>query len=215
MQENRDFITFAFPMERPHCGVPLANGNFGVLAWGKDTLNLTVNQSDLWDHRFGQLIDERDRYSILAAYAAEHGCDSGLNALFHRAECWKTWDVPRRLAVGRFEMAVESGVTPRLARLDYHTGSLTVELSDGAELRLTVVLKKNLMYVDDPGKRIRHVNLKPASDFAKVKELYEKKGMPPYELLSDGWIIHLPEDPDFTHGEVRYRLEGLFQRGRR
>ena len=40
-------ITFSFPLERPHCGVPMANGNFGALVWGKDTLNLTVNQNDL------------------------------------------------------------------------------------------------------------------------------------------------------------------------
>ena len=61
-----DSITFTFPLTRPHCGVPLANGDFGVLVWGRETLNVTVNQSSLWDHRGGQLIDERDRYAALA-----------------------------------------------------------------------------------------------------------------------------------------------------
>ena len=54
-------ITFSFPLTRPHCGIPLANGNFGALIWGKETLCVTVNQSDLWDHRNGRLIDSRDR----------------------------------------------------------------------------------------------------------------------------------------------------------
>lgn len=203
MSERNDHIVFSFPMERPHCGVPMANGNFGVLVWGRDTLNLTVNQSDLWDHRFGQVLDDRDRYSVLAAYAAEHGCDRGLNALFHRAKCWENWDVPRRLPVGRFEFVFVSGVKPVRARLDYRTGSLSVVLSDGAELLLAVPLKKNVIYVDDPGKRIRQVDLKPASDFAKVREFHQKKNLPPYELLSDGWTIHLPEDPDYTVRAVK------------
>ena len=198
-----DSITFTFPLTRPHCGVPLANGNFGVLVWGRETLNLTVNQSDLWDHRFGQLIDERDRYAKLAAYAAEHGCDSGLNALFHRAKCWETWDVPGRLPAGRFEMEFVPGVRPLRARLDYRTGALTVFLSDGAELRLAVVLRKNLMYVDDPGQRILRAVPKPASDFAAVREYYSGKGIAPYEPLADGWIIRLPEDPDFTVRAVK------------
>ena len=76
-------ITFSFPLERPHCGVPMANGNFGALVWGKDTLNLTVNQNDLWDHRGGELIDERDTYSRLVEYAEAHRFDHSLNETLH------------------------------------------------------------------------------------------------------------------------------------
>ena len=79
-------ITFSFPLERPHCGVPMANGNFGALVWGKDTLNLTVNQNDLWDHRGGELIDERDTYSRLVEYAEAHRFDHSLNETLHRTQ---------------------------------------------------------------------------------------------------------------------------------
>ena len=51
-------IVFSFPLTRPHCGVPLSNGNFGALVWGGNTLNVTVNQNDLWDHRGGELVDD-------------------------------------------------------------------------------------------------------------------------------------------------------------
>ncbi|HBJ94950.1 MAG TPA: hypothetical protein DDZ11_00145, partial [Lentisphaeria bacterium] len=103
-------ITFSFPLERPHCGVPMANGNFGALVWGKDTLNLTVNQNDLWDHRGGELIDERDSYSRLVEYAEAHHFDHSLNETLHRTQTFE--GRPRRLAVGRFDFHFADGVLP-------------------------------------------------------------------------------------------------------
>ena len=193
-------ITFSFPLTRPHCGIPLANGNFGALIWGKETLCVTVNQSDLWDHRNGRLIDLRDRYSIFVDYAAKNGCDHNMGKLFHRENLY---GAPRRVPVGRFEFTFAPGNLPVTAELDYFSGTLTVTLANGGKLKLDLVLKKNMLYVDDPGKNIADVILRPASEFPQVKAFNEDRGQAPYELLADGWRIPLAADPDFTVRAVK------------
>ena len=196
-----DSITFTFPLTRPHCGVPLANGDFGVLVWGRETLNVTVNQSSLWDHRGGQLIDERDRYAALADYAREHGCDRGLSKMLHRERA--VYGSSRRLAVGRFEFTFPAGITPRKAVLDYHTGQLHVQLSDNSELTLVVVLKHNILYLEDSAQRIAGVKCVPASDYPSVRQFNADREMGEYGRLPDGWRIALPQDPAYTIRSVK------------
>ena len=193
-------ITFSFPLERPHCGVPLANGNFGALVWGKDTLKITVNQNDLWDHRGGELIDPRDSYSRLTEYAESHNFDTTLNQRFHRTQT--LLNRPRRLAVGCFEFVFKDGVKLLSAQLEYKSGQLTVYLDNGNVLVLTLVLKQNILYLEDSAKNICQVKLHPASDYSQVRVFNEKRGVSPYELLPDGWKIVLPEDPGMTFRAV-------------
>ena len=197
MEQN---ILFTFPLERPHCGVPLANGNFGALVWGKETLCITVNQSDLWDHRFGRLIDSRDRYTNFVEHAGKYGCNRELNQLFHLE---KLYGGPHRMAVGRFEFAFASGIVPVTAELQCAEGKLKVTLSDGSALELCLVLKENILYIEDPGKKIENVILRPASDFPQVREFLADRGHEFYELLADGWRIPMPDDPDFTVRAVK------------
>ena len=111
---NRSII-FSFPLERPHCGVPLSNGNFGALIWGKESLSVTINQNDLWDHRGGELIDERDTYTRLTEYAREHHFDHSLYEQFHKTQ--QFIGRPHRLAVGRFDFRFPEGVEPVSAEM--------------------------------------------------------------------------------------------------
>ena len=197
---NRSII-FSFPLERPHCGVPLSNGNFGALIWGKESLSVTINQNDLWDHRGGELIDERDTYTRLTEYAREHHFDHSLYEQFHKTQ--QFIGRPHRLAVGRFDFRFPEGVEPVSAELVYASGKLTVALNNGGNLTLVMVLKQNILYLDDPAGIISGVELHPASDFPKVKAFNEGLGMAPYQRLSDGWRINLPEDPSMTFRAVK------------
>ena len=194
-------ITFEFPLLRPHCGLPLANGNFGALVWGVNTLNVTVNQNDLWDHRGGELVDERDTYAGLVEYAEQHHFDHSLKAQFHHTQ--QFIGRPRRLAAGRFEFVFHEGVKPVSAELIYAEGKLTVTLNNGEKLTLVMVLKQNILYLDDPAGSIAGVKLRPASDFPKVRDFNQAGGVAPYKLLPDGWRIDLPEDPGMTVRAVR------------
>jgi hypothetical protein len=194
-------ISFTFPLQRPHCGVPLSNGNFGALVWGGDTLNVTVNQNDLWDHRGGELVDERDSYAGLVEYAEQHHFDHSLKEQFHHTQ--QFFGRPRRLASGRFEFVFPEGVKPVSAELTYAEGKLTVTLNNGGKFSLVMVLKQNILYLDDPSGTIAGVKLRPASDFPKVRDFNAERGVGPYERLADGWRINLPEDPGMTFRAVR------------
>ena len=185
-----------FPLERPHCGIPLANGNFGALVWGVNTLNVTVNQNDLWDHRGGELVDERDTYAGLVEYAQEHHFDHSVSRQFHRTQ--EFIGRPRRLAVGRFDFHFAEGIVPRKAELDYESGRLNIETSGNGVITLICVLKQNILYVLDSGNVIRSVSLHPASDFPKVRAFNAERGMGEYEHIPGGWKISPPADPEFT-----------------
>ena len=171
-----DISTFIlnFPLERPHCGVPLANGNFGTLVWGKETLNITINQNDLWDHRGGELIDERDNYERLIKIAEESHYGRELNESLHRTQTFV--GRPRRMAVGRFEFRFADGVKPLSAELVYDTGRLNIKLSSGKQISLVLVLKQNTLYLEDPADSIAGITLRPASDFPKTRQFNEERG---------------------------------------
>ena len=194
-------ISFSFPLERTHCGVPLANGNFGALVWGTGSLKITVNQNDLWDHRGGELIDPQDRYSRLTEYAENHNFDKTLNAQFHRTV--SILNRPRRLAAGCFEFCFRENVKPLTAQLDYTSGKLTVFLSDGSSIFITLVLKQNILYLDDPAKTVADLKIHPASDYPQTREFNQQRDVAPYERLADGWKIVLPEDPGMTFRAVK------------
>ena len=193
-------INFTFPLTRPHCGVPLANGNFGALVWGKETLCVTVNQSDLWDHRNGRLIDERDRYSLFVEHAAKYGCNRDMGKIFHRENLYGS---PHRMAVGRFEFTFAPGNVPVTAELDCSAGKVTVFLTNGGKVELCIVLKENILYLDDPAQNITGVLLKPADTFPQVKAFNIDRGHSAYELLADGWRIPMAADDDFTVRAVK------------
>ncbi|MDD3953596.1 MAG: hypothetical protein PHY82_06755 [Lentisphaeria bacterium] len=190
-----------FPLDRPHTGVPLSNGNFGVLVWGSDTLNVTVNQNDLWDHRGGEYLDDRDRYAAFVEYAKTKGFDPGMNNLFHKTQTFTVR--PRRLPAGRFEFHFASGIRPMQAELEYESGSLQVILSDTTRLRLVSVLKQNILYLFDPAGAVKSVTMRPATDFPKSASFNAERGMGPYEMLPDGWKIKAPADPEFTFRAVK------------
>ena len=194
-------ITFSFPLERPHCGVPAANGNFGVLIWGRETLNITVNQNDLWDHRGGELIDERNSYADLADYAEKNNFGHSIHGQFFRTQTFI--GRPRRMAVGRFEFLFADGVKPASAEIDFDSGKVTVTLNNGAQLSCVMVLKQNILYLEDPAKSITGLRLRPASDFPQVEKFNAERGVGPYRLLADGWRIELPGDPGMSFRAVK------------
>ncbi len=192
-----DCFQLDFPLPRPHCGLPMANGNLGILIWGDQTLNFTVNQSDFWDHRGGETVVEGTRYDKIAEHARKHGFSDELNALILSRKNWKIDFLrPQRIPVGRFELNFTENVKPVSLRLDYQTGEATVSLSGGAELRIHISLRNNVVFIDDPGRSIQSVRPRPSWEFRKSQAWLMKFGFQPPELLPDGWKIHCPDPAD-------------------
>ncbi len=188
--------TVTFPLERPHCGVPMANGYLGLLVWGKETLAITVNHNAFWDHRNGEVIEEGTSYAKMVQFAKEHGCTPALNDLFVRRKLSNDAFKPQRVPVGRFELVFAEGVRPEKGDLDYDTGALTIRLNSGAELTLELALKQDVLLIDDPANTVQHIEMKPSWDFHKSREWLSKYAFQPPEMLPDGWTITCPNPED-------------------
>ncbi len=207
MDEN----TFAlnFPISRPHCGIAMGNGCLGAMVWGNENLHITVNRSDFWDHRGGELISLNSSYREFADIARTRG---GGQALYdaHAAYTVPTPDnvfKPQRLPVGRFEFSFHSGVFPVVAELDYETGTVTIKLSNGKDLKIFLSVSQNYIMIVDRTNIIRHVFIKPSWDFEKSREWLRKYGFSPPEIIDEsdinGWIQSCPEDSSLISMCVR------------
>ena len=108
---------YKFPLERTHCGVPMGNGNAGVLVWGENALHLTVNRSDFWDHPGGDFLVGENFYERLVKCAQENNYQrEPIGKLF--MDCYppdKDWINPKRLPVGRFEVFFKNGAAAETA----------------------------------------------------------------------------------------------------
>lgn len=194
-----------FPLSRTHCGIPLGNGNMGVLVWGSDNiLCLTLNRADLWDHRQGECVLPGQSYKDLVALYDPY--DVGpVNQRFVRQKFPLESDTiglswrPTRLPVGRFELQLAPEYSLRRAELDYESGILTVHAGT-SRLRLIQSLEKPQLLIEAPDGIIRQTNCRPAWEW--VGDLLAKAGYtPPQKLESEvtrGWFQPCPEDPGIT-----------------
>ena len=195
---------YKFPLERTHCGIPMANGNAGVLVWGESSLHLTVNRSDFWDHTGGDFLVGENFYERLIKCAEENNyLREPIRQLF--MDCYppdKDWINPKRLPAGRFEVEFKDAV-PAEAELDYTSGVVTVTLSNGKKLELELPMEVNLLQISDPENTISGVKCRPYDDFPRAAEFLGQHKFPAPERYENGWLVKClnPEDKDL---ECRY-----------
>ncbi|MCK5804750.1 MAG: hypothetical protein KAI66_18065 [Lentisphaeria bacterium] len=194
-----------FPLARTHLGMAMGNGDLGVMVWGGEKLHLTVSKIDFWDHRGGMWIAEGCTYDYIKAnYDREDGekVQKALSVFqrkfLERNGMWCSSRVPS----GRFELSFRGGVVPLRAVLEYDTGVVTVELSDGATLRLTVGEAQPLLFVRDASQVVEQIDFRTAWDFEQTAEWLESRSIPRDERLADardcGWLQALPDDPSLA-----------------
>lgn len=192
------FFRLDFPLERVHCGIPLGNGNMGVLAWGGgNRLCLTVNRADFWDHRGGQFLMEGNSYSKLI-----ESVDPNDASAVERSFVCKNFpdhvNAPMRLPVGRFEFILEDHRTLSCAELVYESGELIIRTNKGGSIRLSLGIKNNLLYVEDTGSIIKDVTVKPSWDIEKSRKWLSHLAFKAPETVNEkdrkGWIQACPED---------------------
>ena len=205
-----DRFELDFPLTRTHLGMPMGNGDLGVLVWGDQRLHLTVSKIDFWDHRGGMVVPEGCTYELLkASYDPEDGqkieqvLAEFQRGFTDRAGLWCSSRIPS----GRFELELAGGAVPRRATLDYAKGTVTVELSSGAELRLTVAEAAPVLFVRDDSGSVAQAHARSVWDFPATAAWLESRGIPRDEPLgagdagdelSCGWVQALPEDPSLA-----------------
>jgi hypothetical protein len=195
-------VVLSFPLPRTHTGVPLGNGAFGALVWGRNTLNITINRSDFWDHREGQeLLGERMYEQVAACYDPNdsRACEAPFEAL---VEPWTGGDFRNtRLPMGRFELVPADELTLTDATLRVDRGELVVRLlgaSAGEVRRVTIALHPQLpvLLLHDPMGAITDIRGQPAWQW--VSAPMQSRGFVEPMILDRpgevGWVQTCPQD---------------------
>jgi alpha-L-fucosidase 2 len=195
-------IEFSFPLPRAHAGIAMGNGLFGALIWGKDSINITVNRADFWDHR--------------GEFHATEGVTTYENIKKSYNPTDLAWmeDVfpvkpkpphvgnPSRLPFGRFEMKLKSAHLPVRGELDLANGTVTVWISaEGKKVKHPVQfdlsVNQNVLWIQDPDKMICGVTVKTAWEFVgeRLRSLGFREPVSVEKSDAWGWAQECPADP--------------------
>jgi hypothetical protein len=195
-------IEFSFPLPRPHTGIAMGNGLFGALVWGKDSINITINRADFWDHRGeyrpteGVTTYENIKKSYNPADA------SWMEDVFPVKPKPSNVHSPWRLPFGRFEMELKPGYLPVKGELDLEKGAVTVWISaEGKKGKHPVIfdlsVNKNVLWIQDPDGMICGVTVKTAWEWVGKQLKYFAFPEPVLveKPVIRGWAQECPADP--------------------
>lgn len=196
-------MRWTFPIPRTHCGVPLGNGNLGILVWGGEHLHLTINKADFWDHRNGEVVPAYGSYEKALAAKEHEDFYNELIYVFNPRDRlppqWKS----SRLPFGRFELVPATGWRLCEAILQLDSGLLRIVLRDAEEqereLALLLAMDDDLVLLDDPDGLIAEVIGRSAWEWEKcrtglaAREIAEAQEVQGESLT--GWVQELPKDP--------------------
>ncbi len=201
-------FSLSFPLERPHCGIPLANGNFGILLWGSERLHFTVNRSDFWSHRNGCNIPEYLAYKEIRKSAAD---STWVEEVKKKCAAYD-WplSLPHRLAMGRFELYFAPGVVPQSAHFDPESSTAVIHLSNGAKLTVDLLRRSSSCRIYDPDRAVAGFYCLPSWDFAEAQADLKNCGCIPPERFPDGWDFQLPDEEKTLHCRIAGRGENWF-----
>ncbi|MCQ2396662.1 MAG: hypothetical protein MJ106_03070, partial [Lentisphaeria bacterium] len=194
-------ITRNFPLPRIQTGAMLGNGLTGALVWGAEhTLNVTLGNAALWDHRGGW--DWSPKQNLDAITEALKKKDTAtLKALFES----KKPDGIRRatlIPLCRLKFTLPAEMLLETVDTDFHSGVVTVNGSNGLELRFVLAMTTQHLSVQGLSDDIK-VELIPAWDLTKAyngphngeADDLEKRGFAPPIRLPNGYIQPFPADP--------------------
>lgn len=186
-----------FPVTRQHCGIPLANGDLGIMLFGGErTFELELSLSGCWDHRFSERLEQPCPYKELVAINDKYDITPVRNML-HAASrpeaskdpyCGK-WLTGTRVAGGRFRFDVSGDL--ETMSLDYGTGIVTVQTAVGS-FRLALSPGCNVVMIEDACRIVSGVTPDPM--WNRLSELYLNVGYSAPTVYEDGWFQPLPAD---------------------
>ncbi len=195
-------VEFSFPLPRTHAGIAMGNGLFGALIWGKDSINITMNRADFWDHRGAHRPTEgvTTYENIKKSYNPTDW--SWIQDVFPDKPKPSGIGCPGRLPFGRFEMELNPGCFPVKGELDLTKGTVTVWISvAGKKVKHPVLfdlsVSQNVLWVQDPNGMISGVNVKTAWNWVgtELKELAFPEPILVEKPDARGWAQECPSDP--------------------
>ncbi|MHB1296269.1 MAG: glycosyl hydrolase family 95 catalytic domain-containing protein [Anaerolineae bacterium] len=195
-------LSWCFPAETTHDGMPLGNGLFGALLWGAGhDLRITINRADFWDHRGGVSFGPEATYANLRGWL-EAGDEASLRRVFEGRGQDQPGQPPRptRLPMGRVDLTLGSGSLARGA-LVLGQGVAQIVLDGSAPTTVEAlvprggpVLAARVTGLAADG--LRAVSAPP--DAPSVRGYWEQYGFPAPQVQDGvdegGWVQELPAD---------------------
>ncbi|MCF6175310.1 MAG: hypothetical protein L3J71_06055 [Victivallaceae bacterium] len=194
----KEFI-MEFPLPRPHCGMPLGNGQLGILIWGQNKICLTVNRADYWDHRcsesylgphYKKLVEAYDPFDVNPIRS-----QFIRNKLPFSSDSF--WWLSTRLPCGRFELSLCDGIKPQKIALDYNSGTVIVDCDNNKSLSCCLDFQQDILMIEDEQKIIDNVEFISAWNY--VGDLLTKVAFTEPEKIAlpglCGEVQNVPEDP--------------------
>jgi hypothetical protein len=192
-------IEWSFPSTFCHDGMPLGNGNFGTLVWGKtDSLYFTINRQDYWDHRGGIKFNSEANYENLSKWLLA-GNETKLRKVFE-GEKMGNDTIPRRpsrMPMGRFLLILNDNIESGYLNIT----KASANIKSQNEISAFVDRNKNILFIKISGEGHENVKLipEPAYNFENVKKYFDKYKIPQpileTEKTSGHWIQKMPNDP--------------------
>lgn len=195
-------LVLPFPLDRPHRGLPMANGELGVLVFGSGrTLELCISLASCFDRRYGRRLERPCPYPELVALYDRHDvapvnrrlAESATRFPFDGGPAQLHW-TSSRIGGGRFRLHLRAELA--VAELDYASGAVLVGTADGG-LRLDLSLAEDVLLIADPAGLVAAVEAVPMWD--ALAHHFAPRGFQPPQRLSGeqqaGWFQPLPADP--------------------
>lgn len=127
-------------------GIPLANGDMGVLLWGDgNPLKFTLDKYDTWERRFTWPKDENHNYRTLYSLIKKGKFEEAKDIFFDKP--YKVEPYPTRLPLPRMELFFDKNIDDFEARLELYEASVKGKLwsnEDNIEFELFIHSKLNL-----------------------------------------------------------------------
>ncbi len=194
-----EWVTWHFPLETTHSGIPLSNGTFGALLWGAEAdLRITINRADYWDHRGGITWGEEATWDNLKRWLDE-GDEENLRRVFEGVRSGDESEPPRptRLPMGRVDIALPAGSRLEMGRLNLASSEAQMSLGEGCEVRAVLVRHDPVLALRIEGCEVTARSVPP--DAPAVREHFSRYGLPPAEVFDEGqcggWVQECPGEP--------------------
>lgn len=119
-------LVFNFPLKTPHSGVPLANGDLGILIWGNDsTLKITISKNGTWDSRGAKPFPDITFTEVKKLLTSSRFNELKSRFSYSYDTLFGNAIKPTQLAAGRLEIKL-IGLSLFNANLDLKTGTVEV-----------------------------------------------------------------------------------------
>lgn len=197
-----------WPLDTSYChhGIPLSNGILGALLWFQEnTITITVNRADYWEHRGGIVPNPASTYANLKKLL-EAGDYSEARALFQPEQINGHEKRPTRLPMGRFELKLKDRLKLVSAQLDLFHAEARIVCTDADEGEIafaaSILMDRPVLAISLPGRYLESIVAKPAYDFPPVKEYFDMFDISAPDSVQDenytGWVQELPADPSIA-----------------